>query len=382
MKIRNLSLLVFIFLTLDSVLAQSRYQKILEASYEAGPLLGNGQEWSDELERIVDYHGIDIKLGWRSLVPKTYNYLYRYPFFGLGFNVAIPYYPEVGRPQVLYLFGEFPLLHQFNFTKLKLSYFTQIGLGFNLNPYDPDRNPINRYIGSKMNAFVNLGIKANYRVSDRIVAFSNFGLKHFSNGSTKKPNAGINLIPLSFGVRTTLGKELQTIPRGTLEIPPLEKRNFLNIALYAGFKNYDVGAPTFFRGGLGVNYLWTINYKYNLGLGADVFFAPGMDKRYPSINHGFLDQFSLALVGSWEWKISKKVYVPIGLGAYLKRNQLNDEVSWYYERAGVRYRFDSDFFAGFQIKAHKSKADFFEFTLGYTIPGKVSCHSQCRNQVH
>jgi hypothetical protein len=27
--------------------------------------------------------------------------------------------------------------------------------------------------------------------------------------------------------------------------------------------------------------------------------------------------------------------------------------------------------AGVQIKAHKAKADFFEFTIGYTIPGRV-----------
>jgi len=37
---------------------------------------------------------------------------------------------------------------------------------------------------------------------------------------------------------------------------------------------------------------------------------------------------------------------------------------------GARYRFDNNMSAGMQIKAHKAKADFFEFTLGYTIPGK------------
>ncbi|MDF2157694.1 acyloxyacyl hydrolase [Algoriphagus sp. CAU 1675] len=371
MKVQHLLILLFFLGFSNIVKAQTRYQKSVEVSYEAGSLLGNGKEWSEELNRIVDYHGIDFKLGWKGLSPKTYQYLYRYPTFGLGFNTALSYYPEVGRPQALYMFGEFSINHHSNFRSFQLSYFFQIGLGFNMNPYDPNLNSINQYIGSNLNAYVNMGFKVNYRLSDRIQIFSNLGLKHFSNGATKKPNAGINLTPLAFGIRTVLGKEIKHIPQEVPEITPISNRTFVNLAVYTGFKNYEIGMPTYFRGGLGLNYLWAVNYKYNFGFGTDVFIAPGMSERNPSGDFGFLDLMSVGLVSSWEWKVSQKIYVPIGLGAYLKRNELNDELTWFYERIGVRYRFENDLFAGFQIKAHKLKADFFEFTIGYTLPVKL-----------
>jgi hypothetical protein len=362
-------LLLISFFAFD-VKGQSKYQKVLEVSYEGGPLISNGKEWADELHNVINYQGVDVRIGWRNFAKNHYTFLYRYPVFGIGYSVTLPYYSEIGRPQAVYAFGEFPLTHKGLVRKFNLSYYGQIGLGFNLNPYDPDKNPDNQFIGSEMNAYIHLGFKANYKITPKLMAFTMVGLKHYSNGATKKPNAGINLIPISIGFRTNLGKQDFEFEKG-MELPPLEKRWVWNFALYAGMKNYRIGDPTYFRGGFGVNYLWEAGYKYRLGLGLDVFFAPGMKSRFPDQEFDFSDQVSVAMVGSWEWKLNKRLYVPIGFGAYLKRNEKNEEISWFYERVGVRYRFDSNVFAGLQIKAHKAKADFFEFTLGYTLPGKI-----------
>lgn len=133
--------------------------------------------------------------------------LYRYPVFGIGYSVTLPYYSEIGRPQAFNAFGEFPLTHNGLGRKFNLSYYGQIGLGFNLNPYDADSNPDNQFIGSEMNAYIHLGFKANYNLTPKLMAFTMFGLKHYSNGATKKPNAGINLAPISIGFRTNLGKQ-------------------------------------------------------------------------------------------------------------------------------------------------------------------------------
>lgn len=362
-------LLLIIFLAFD-VKGQSRYQKVLEVSYEGGPLISNGKEWANQLLRVINYQGVDVRIGWRNFEKNHYTFLYRYPVFGIGYSVTLPYYSEIGRPQAVYAFGEFPLTHKGLVRKFNLSYYGQIGLGFNLNPYDPYNNPDNQFIGSEMNAYVHLGFKANYKYTPKLTAFTMVGLKHYSNGATRKPNAGINLVPISIGFRTNLGKQDFEFEK-EMEFPPLEKRWFWNFALYSGIKNYTIGDPDYFRGGLGINYLWEAAIKYRLGLGMDVFFAPGMESRYPHQEFDFSDQVSVAVVGSWEWKLNNRLYVPIGIGAYLKRNELNDEISWFYERVGVRYRFESNFFAGLQIKAHKAKADFFEFTVGYTIFGKL-----------
>ena len=73
------------------------------------------------------------------------------------------------------------------------------------------------------------------------------------------------------------------------------------------------------------------------------------------------------MVASGEWYLTRNLYVPMGIGFYLHRNEGNDEKTAYYERVGMRYRFAQHFFAGLSIKAHGGAADIFEWTVGYTI---------------
>jgi hypothetical protein len=370
---KNLAKALF-FLSLmliwDSVFAQNqKFQKVIGISYETGPMLSNGTEWGDEIRDAVDYKGIDLKLGWRKIKNTPYNYLYRYPTLGIGFNSALKNYQEIGRPQAIYGFMEIPfslkgLQHKFNF-----GYFAQLGMGFNLTPYDSVANPVNQYIGSQINAYINLGVNTTYRISERVDLMGSIGLKHYSNGATKKPNAGINLFPVNVSLRMKLG-ELNNIPTAMPDIPEKDLKSFWNFTVYTGMKNYEIGDPSYFRGGLGINYLLEPVYKYRLGLGLDFFWAQGMELRFPEEVFSFKDQTSLAVVGSWEWQLTERLYVPIGLGVYLYRNELNQEITWFYERIGARYRFGDHLFAGMQIKAHKAKADFFEFSIGYTLENR------------
>lgn len=363
-------LFTILFFFAQSSWAQDRkYQKTLSLAYETGPMLSNGTDWGDEIKNAVDYKALDFQIGWKKNLNTKFNYLYRYPTLGLGFNSAVRDYVEIGRPSAVYGFMEVPFSVQSQSNRVSFGYFLQLGLGFNFNPYDPDVNPTNQYIGSKVNCYIHMGLFSLVKISDRVDLQATLGLKHFSNGSTKKPNAGINLFPLNLGLNVKL-QELNPLPSEIPELGAKGQKTFWNMALYTGMKNYQIGDPAYFRGGLGVNYLIEPTYKYRLGIGLDFFWAQGMDQRFPEGDFSFKDQTSLAVVGSWEWQLTERLYVPIGLGVYLYRNELNQEITWFYERIGVRYRFDNHMFAGMQIKAHKAKADFFEFTVGYTIQGK------------
>ncbi|GMQ28474.1 acyloxyacyl hydrolase [Algoriphagus confluentis] len=352
-----------------SILAQTKSQKFLNISYESGPMLSNGTEWGDNIKDLVNYKALDLQMGWRSQSNTHFDYLYRYPVFGIGFNSTLTYTSEVGRPMAVYGWMDIPFSLPRVDRKLSFGYYTQMGIGFNLTPYDPDINPENQYIGSNINAYVNLGFYSKYQINERIGLRAGLGLKHYSNGATKKPNAGINLFPLNVAVNVGLGG-LSSFDYTKPDISEKKLRSFVNFALYTGMRNYEIGDPSYFRGGLGINYLIEPSYKYRLGLGLDFFWAQGMELRFPGESFSFRDQTSIAVVGSWEWQLTSRLFVPIGLGVYLYRNELNQEFTWFYERIGVRYRFGSDFSAGMSIKAHKAKADFFEFTLGYTIPRK------------
>lgn len=359
--------LFFLFWLSMNCHSQSRFQKTLNLGYESGPMLSNGTAWGDEIKEAFEYKAIDIQLGWRHIFNTHYNYLYRYPVLGLGFNSTLTHSSEIGRPLAVYGFIEIPFSMKSLKHRLRFGYFTQLGVGFNLKPFDEFRNPVNQYIGSKINSYVHLGLNSNLQISNRVDLQASLGLKHFSNGSTKKPNSGINFIPFNLGLQVKLG-DIQPIPATKPEFEERENKAFWNFLLYSGFKNYEIGEPDFFRGGLGVSYVIESGYKYRYGLGIDFFWAQGMPLRYPDLNFSLREQTSTAFVGTWEWQLTDKLFVPIGVGVYFYRNELNQELTWYYERLGVRYRFSNQMIAGVQIKAHRVRADFFEFTLGYTLP--------------
>jgi hypothetical protein len=358
-----------IFLALFSLnsFSQSRFQRSLNLGYESGPMLSNGTDWGNEIKEAFEYKALDIQLGWRHLESTPYNYLYRYPVLGLGFNATITHSSEIGRPLALYGFMEIPFSISARQNRVRFGYFTQLGIGFNLKPFDALRNPVNQYIGSKVNSYVHLGLNSIFRISDRMDLQTSIGLKHFSNGATKRPNSGINLFPFNLGIQFKPGV-VQPFLSSRLELEEKPNRGFWNFMLYAGLKNYEIGEREFFRGGFGLAYVLESGYKYRYGLGLDFFWAQGMRLRYQDLNVSFLDQTSLAIVGTWEWQLTEKLFVPIGFGTYLYRNELNQELTWYYERLGVRYRLDNQMVVGAQIKAHGVKADFFEFTLGFTLP--------------
>ncbi|NVK49815.1 MAG: acyloxyacyl hydrolase [Cyclobacteriaceae bacterium] len=346
--------------------SQKEFKKVLEASFESGPLISNGQPWADAVKNLVSYHAVDIRLGWRKNTNSYYGQLYRYPVFGVGLSTTLAYQSEIGRPQGVYWFFDIPF-REFSYDrKFNLSYFGHLGLGFNLNPYDSIENPLNRYIGSELNSYIHLGLKVNYFLTEQVHLFSMVGLKHFSNGATKKPNAGINLLPVSVGVRYNFNKSEEETPH-LWERPELNKTGYWSTAFYFGSKNYEVGGASYFRGGANLTRLWEKSYKYRYGVGLDVFFAPGLRDRSGLAQVSLWDQMSLAVVGAWEWKLTEHLYIPVGFGVYLHRNNENQEFTWFYERIGMRYSLNDRLFTGVQIKAHKFKADFFEYTVGYSF---------------
>ncbi|PZX51268.1 hypothetical protein LV84_03774 [Algoriphagus ratkowskyi] len=136
---------VFFGLISSQVEAQSR--NFVDVSYDRGPMIGNNKVWANDLINKLNYSGVDVRFGRRSTKNTFYNYINRYPSYGLGFTSAVNYYSEIGRPIGIYAFGEFPF-GKVNFNrKVNFSYYSQIGVGFNMNPYDPMTNPINGFVG-------------------------------------------------------------------------------------------------------------------------------------------------------------------------------------------------------------------------------------------
>lgn len=344
---------------------EKKFVKYLDLSFENGAMLGNDSEFSDQLVNSSYYNGMDIRLGFRRADRyNIYSNVYRRPYLGVGWYTSTFHNEAIGTPSALYFFLTFPLAFESN-KHWTFSYTGAFGLSYNFNPYDPINNPTNVFVGSYRNCYVHLGFVANYKFNEKWALNGTIGFKHFSNGSFKQPNYGLNLIPIGLGVSYRVTN--QEIHQERDAIPKYIKHDLFNIALIAGSKNYEVGGDNYLKATLSVNYLRQISYKHRMGVGMDFFYSDQANLRNDSDKSDFSKAFSTAVVGSWEWALTKNLYIPVGLGIYLHRNKENDEKTIYYERVGIRYRFFDHYFTGLTIKAHGGAADIFEWTIGYTF---------------
>jgi hypothetical protein len=350
--------------TASNLKTNIKYVKHLDLRLENGTMLGNGNEIGNQLVKNIYYNGIDIRFGFRKTDKNdVYSNIYRRPFMGLGFYSSTFHNSDVGNPSALYFFLTHPLVFEQN-KRLTFNYSMAFGFSYNFNPFDSINNPTNIFIGSSQNCYVHMGLSANIKISDKWLANATLGLKHFSNGSFKKPNFGINLIPLTVGVSYKISD--QKIDHFAKPIPEFQKYNLLNIIIAGGSKNYADNEPNYLKMNFGLNYLRAIKYKYRIGIGIDIFYTAKSGFITEPDKEDFSNAVSLAVVPNWEWVISKKVYVPLGIGFYVLHIE-NDESSRFYERAGIRYMLTDHLAAGITIKAHKDTADFFEWALVYTL---------------
>lgn len=366
-----LTVFTFLFLISFSLFSQEterkhiKYSKYLDLRVENGAMLGNTTEFSEQITDASYYNGVDARLAFRKADPNDiYSNVYRRPYFGLGIYSSTFNNDAVGNPAAAYFFLTIPLKFE-GLKKWTFSYTGAFGLSWNFNPYDPINNPTNMFVGSYRNCYVHLGFVANYKFNERWALNGTFGFKHFSNGSFKQPNFGINLIPLTVGLSYKLDKE--EIIHEKRPIPNYLKHSLINIAFAVGSKNYESGGDNYLKTTLTVDYLRQINYKYRIGAGLDFFYSDQSQLRNTSDKSDFSKAFSVAATGSWEWALTKKLYIPIAIGFYLHRNVENDEKTIYYERVGIRYRITNHIFAGLTIKAHGGAADYFEWTIGYSL---------------
>ena len=357
----------------DSILIRKhKYNKVASYSFEVGSMLGNGSDLGDKLANRSSYRGYEARLGFKlNNLADAYNQVYRFPIMGVGFYMSTFHEEEIGNPNSFFYYFNMPVRFERN-KKLTMSYLGAFGLSYNFHPFDSVTNPSDVFIGSYNNCYFNFTYLFNYHINPEWVIDVSLGLKHFSNGSFKQPNYGINLLLLGAGV----SYRPNNIPLSDFKrnVPKFIGHNQFNIAVMTGSKNYVAGEKNYLKTGIGINWLRAFSYKYRGGLGLDIYFAAQSGPRNDT-ETTFGNSISYAAVGSWEWALTRKLYVPVAFGVYLKRNEMNGEKEPYYERVGIRYRFNNHLFAGVTIKAHKGVADFFEWTVGYSIfndPNKYS----------
>lgn len=134
---------------------------------------------------------------WGRLYPHAYQGI------GIAYNTFFSS-SELGNPVMLYAF-QGSRIKQFS-PRLSLDYEWNFGASFGWEKYHPEYHPMNKVIGSKINAYINLGFLLNWRLLPQWNLVAGVDFTHFSNGNTHYPNAGVNPIGGRIGIVHTLGK--------------------------------------------------------------------------------------------------------------------------------------------------------------------------------
>lgn len=128
---------------------------------------------------------------WGKMYPNTIQGI------GIGYN-SFNNTKEVGNPLAVYVFQTSRIA---SITKnLSFDYEWNFGASFGWKKYDAEKNPFNTIVGSKVNAYINLGFLFNWQMTNEIALRAGIGLSHYSNGNTNYPNFGVNTLDGRIGV--------------------------------------------------------------------------------------------------------------------------------------------------------------------------------------
>jgi hypothetical protein len=121
-----------------------------------------------------------------------------FPEQGLGvarFDLGSPH--ELGWPVAVFYGFRAPLTRG----RVRLSYTTDVGLATGWRTYDYVDNPYNLLVSTRTTAYLHLGIGGEVWLAPHLNLLADVGLSHFSNGNLSKPNAGLNAITPTVGLR-------------------------------------------------------------------------------------------------------------------------------------------------------------------------------------
>lgn len=337
-----------------------------EVAPRSGAVLPN--DASSTLLKRTFSTGFDISFGKQTFGKKGAEISSLFPAYGITTRYTKYYNEIIGSTFAIYSFINGAFLRT---EKIKFGY--QFGLGVSLwaNHYDPIINPGNEYIGSLINAHLDIGIDCYYELSKNIDLYFKIDFIHSSNGAIRLPNRGINSLNTSIGCRYQLNRKEIPIRNDTLKRSVKEK-NVLQITFAPGIrqskKDYTAHSKHidkhYYGFMLQALYLRQVRPFLAFGGGIDLLFSDELNRHLPSRERGFRQGLCEGAVAAIELCYGNFL-IHGNLGIYLHRNVKAYTI--YYERIGVRYLFGTqkNIFIGISIKAHGGSADYIEWTFGY-----------------
>jgi hypothetical protein len=316
--------------------------------------------------------GIELSILKYGLKKEAFNQIYGKPKLAVNLKLFQMNKPDTfGQSLGIIPTFDLPVI---SYKKLLLS--ARFGYGLNLNnvQYHNQNNFDNRAISSAINFGFDLGGNLTYTFNKYLEMELNAGLYHVSNGSLKMPNGGLNIVYGSAGIcYFPLGSNKSLKPH--TNYADSTHKWHLQAQLAAGYRelSYFNNVTQFWVASASLNYLYSVNKLYSIGLGLDGFYdaTQGLlvnDKlRVRDIKEN--EKYHLAL-GIYQRFDVGKLFLPVGIYHYvLPLKNIQEPV---YIRFGLGYQFHKNIYTGLFFKGTinnklKLQSDFMEWTIGVRI---------------
>ncbi len=369
---RNITFVAFLLITISVAQSQVRrginnnyfVQKNIGLFYHTGSLLPHDKKLDSLKKGLISAFEIDLCLGTNG--RKYWQNYYHYPSYGFSYMYTDFNYQNVlGTALSISPYLKFNLVNTYGFLiRFKVS----PGIALLDKKYDSLQNKQNIAISTHLNIFINLGIQANIRLANRL--FFTFGVNalHYSNGSYKKPNYGLNFLTLNTGINLNLNV-YQKIPP-YFKYQKKEKDRWLVTVAGAIKETGDPGGPKY--------EVFSLSTEYNMPFKKLMRYGGSFDIMYDNSTLVHFKKDSVSYTYNAEaTKIGAAFQGEIlldrlsafgGIGIYIYNR--DKQVRTLYQRIGLRYRVTNFFYAHIALKTHLNFADYLELGVSYNLKAK------------
>ncbi len=352
MSVKIKVLFLFVFCCFQIAFAQEKHNKHnIDISYSLGQVL----PYKDYFKGNNNSSTVVISYNQHTFGKKEWEREFNFPTYGVVFVSQQNQADFLGNVYSL-------MLHYTHYLyKRKVSIRIADGLSFATNPYDKETNKKNIFTTSTLlNGFM---FSTQYKEEN---LWKRFGFQvgasftHYSNGSTKLKNKGLNAWFIQAGINYSLDKkENEFIYEG--KSTPLDKRIHYNLVYRDGFNENSSETD--------YDYLFTISAfaekrldkKRAVQAGVDYFASEFLKNFLKGTANGKKDYSRVGIFIGHDL-ILNKLHIPIQLGYYVHRPKNYENK--FYQRIGAKYFLHKNVFVGIALKTHLAKAEAIEYGLG------------------
>ncbi len=311
--------------------------------------------------------GFEISFKQQTNGTKAWEANYGYP--EIAYNIS--YYDlkndaQLGKVIALSTGMGFHLLGKPPF-KSDFQFYFGMGLAYSTNPYNKENNNLNNVISTPITYNGNVRLTYYQSFGKRMKVGAGLKFTHFSNGSFKLPNNGLNIVTANLMASYKLTSSISEF-KTAKENYSLDKKVYYGAVFRIGFAE----APPV---GSGVKPVYAfsliaqkrVSLKSMLEVGVEGFANQAIKLEIEnSFDEAFVgtDYKQLGIMVGHQLVVNKlTVITQVGFYVY-KPYYPNDRV---YQRVGLGYFFTDHLYGNLTLKTHFAVAEVIEYGIGYRL---------------